>query len=76
MPWPIPDVPPTKIATGVYDGEKEALEVRMAEIEGILMRRKKDSTKEIATKPIAFLKTTISFDLRFRSLISPGKIRA
>jgi len=35
--WPIPEVPPTKTATGGYDEWKAALEARTKEREGIVM---------------------------------------
>jgi hypothetical protein len=34
MPLPIPEVPPTKIATGTYDGENVELNARAAAKEG------------------------------------------
>lgn len=40
MPCPIPDVSPTKMATGVWDGEKAALEARIAASEGLCMNNK------------------------------------
>ena len=36
MAWPIPEVPPTKRATGGLEGENAALEARTAAREGIL----------------------------------------
>ena len=36
IPWPIPEVPPTKTATGGYDEWKAALEARTRGKEGIV----------------------------------------
>jgi hypothetical protein len=36
MPWPMPAVPPTNTATGMYEGEKLALNLRAAGRRGMV----------------------------------------